>query len=82
MKITRQGRYAVINLEGLTRATLTSSELREKARQMLALADVIESLPMTTPQFDSVGCSQCGRSFGPGDNGFSHCKDHISVGWD
>jgi len=21
-------------------------------------------------------CSQCGNAFGPGDHGFSHCKDH------
>jgi len=27
-------------------------------------------------RFDNVSCSQCGRSFGPGDHGFSHCQDH------
>lgn len=27
-------------------------------------------------KFAEVWCSQCGRSFGPGDNGFSHCSDH------
>ncbi len=21
-------------------------------------------------------CSQCGNAFGPGDHGFSHCKNH------
>lgn len=29
-----------------------------------------------TSRFDDVSCSQCGRSFGPGDAGFSHCSDH------
>ncbi len=29
------------------------------------------------PRFDNVGCSECGRGFGPGNAGFSHCADHI-----
>ena len=28
------------------------------------------------PKFDNVSCSQCQRSFGPGDHGFSHCENH------
>ncbi len=28
------------------------------------------------PRFELVFCSQCGESFGPGDEGFSHCADH------
>lgn len=27
-------------------------------------------------RFENVSCSQCGREFGPGDHGFSHCQDH------
>ena len=27
-------------------------------------------------KFENVSCSQCGRSFGPGDKGFSSCADH------
>lgn len=27
-------------------------------------------------RFPEVSCSQCGQSFGPGDSGFSHCRDH------
>ena len=27
-------------------------------------------------RFPDVVCSQCGQGFGPGDMGFSHCKDH------
>lgn len=30
----------------------------------------------TAPRFADVSCSQCGRSFGPGDHGFSHCASH------
>jgi hypothetical protein len=30
------------------------------------------------PRFADTGCSQCGGSFGPGDHGYSHCKDHGS----
>ena len=29
-------------------------------------------------RWDNVGCSQCGRDFGPGDHGFSHCEDHAA----
>ena len=27
-------------------------------------------------RFANVSCSQCGESFGPGDNGYSHCEHH------
>jgi len=29
------------------------------------------------PRFPTTYCSQCGAEFGPGDAGFSHCKDHM-----
>lgn len=28
-------------------------------------------------KFENVSCSQCGREFGPGDHGYSHCADHL-----
>ena len=31
------------------------------------------------PRFEQTSCSQCGRDFGPGDHGFSHCDQH--PGW-
>jgi hypothetical protein len=30
----------------------------------------------TQPRFANVSCSQCGRDFGPGEHGYSHCSDH------
>lgn len=33
-------------------------------------------LSMGLPRFENVSCSQCGRDFGPGDHGLSHCEDH------
>lgn len=27
-------------------------------------------------KFEKTYCSQCGGEFGPGDSGYSHCKDH------
>lgn len=30
------------------------------------------------PRFDKVSCSQCGREFGPGNHGFSHCENHAT----
>lgn len=32
--------------------------------------------PDGAPRFANVGCSQCGRMFGPGEHGYSHCADH------
>jgi hypothetical protein len=28
------------------------------------------------PSFPETWCSQCGKGFGPGNHGFSHCEDH------
>ena len=27
-------------------------------------------------KFSNVSCSQCGKGFGPGNHGYSHCEDH------
>lgn len=32
-------------------------------------------------RFTNISCSQCGNDFGPGDSGFSHCDQHVSIGW-
>lgn len=32
------------------------------------------------PKFRETWCSDCGRGFGPGDNGFSHCRNHQCAG--
>lgn len=36
--------------------------------------DTIHTEP--TPMFVTTHCSQCGKSFGPGDHGYSHCSSH------
>ena len=41
-----------------------------------ALIDAQLGEPVRKPKFENVSCSQCGQDFGPGDNGFSHCKNH------
>jgi hypothetical protein len=33
---------------------------------------------VSTPKFAETFCSSCGRSFGPGDHGYSHCEAHRS----
>ena len=35
-----------------------------------------ESLKVVAQRFDKTYCSQCGKEFGPGDHGFSHCENH------
>lgn len=32
-----------------------------------------------SPKYENVSCSQCGRGFGPGDHGFSHCDSHQAL---
>lgn len=33
-------------------------------------------LPKLPDKFKNVSCSQCGRDFGQGNHGYSHCEDH------
>ena len=28
------------------------------------------------PRFQQTSCSQCGKAFGPGNHGYSHCDQH------
>jgi hypothetical protein len=35
--------------------------------------------PLPAARFANVFCSQCGREFGPGDQGFSSCRDHGAI---
>jgi hypothetical protein len=30
-------------------------------------------------KFQNTFCSQCGGEFGPGDHGYSHCKNHSNA---
>ena len=32
-----------------------------------------------SPRFDMVTCSQCGKGFGPGNEGFSDCRQHAGM---
>lgn len=36
-------------------------------------------LPKKPFRFDKTYCSQCGKTFGPGNHGFSHCENHKSM---
>lgn len=37
---------------------------------------------MSASLYAEVSCSQCGRGFGPGDHGFSHCDQHAGYARD
>lgn len=41
-----------------------------------ALLAALEGEGDGSPRFPEVSCSSCGRAFGPGDHGFSHCDQH------
>jgi hypothetical protein len=42
-------------------------------------ATSLEQAQNRRPKFSETSCSSCGRNFGPGDHGFSHCEDHRSA---
>jgi hypothetical protein len=48
----------------------------EAAAAPPAPADVAGLVDTNKPKFDKTYCSNCGREFGPGDHGYSHCEDH------
>lgn len=41
-----------------------------------ASVEMVRTAIAAVPRFSNVYCSQCGREFGPGNSGFSHCRDH------
>jgi len=52
----------------------------EQVKQLQAenatLSERLYRVLVGLPQFQAVYCSQCGGLFGPGNHGFSSCKDH------
>jgi len=58
----------------------TASQQAEKLEAMRAARRAAAVKPIETapsaPQHPMVYCSQCGRGFGPGSHGFSHCGNH------
>ena len=66
-----------------SRLVAMERELQEAADKLTAVqqsaGDEIRRLNReAAPRFESVWCSQCGRQFGPGNSGFSHCADHAA----
>ncbi|PRE82373.1 hypothetical protein [Burkholderia gladioli] len=47
-------------------------------KRLIAEADQRETAP-PSPRFAATSCSQCGRGFGAGNSGYSHCSDHPKV---
>jgi hypothetical protein len=44
-----------------------------------ALAQYRAQQAATPPRFSRTFCSSCGREFGPGNHGFSHCENHAHL---
>ncbi|WP_230947381.1 hypothetical protein [Burkholderia territorii] len=51
---------------------ICKAALDAEIAQRIADAD----LAAAPPRFANISCSSCGRSFGPGNAGFSRCTDH------
>lgn len=46
-------------------------------RKLINLMEGVMAVPgLNEAKFQNVSCSQCGKGFGPGDSGYSHCSDH------
>lgn len=43
------------------------------------LSELKISARASAPKFQNTSCSNCGRGFGPGDSGFSHCESHAGM---
>lgn len=44
--------------------------------ELIALRDHLNE---HLPKFEKTYCSNCGKEFGPGDHGYSHCENHAGV---
>jgi hypothetical protein len=56
-------------------ATLTPEAARKLAGLLVKAADRVTQ----GKRFACVSCSQCGRTFGPGNHGYSECASHRRV---
>lgn len=50
------------------------ADARVSEAERRALFDLLDA--SRQPRFACVSCSQCGNTFGPGDAGFSDCREH------
>lgn len=65
----RRGRIEdVYEVWNVCKATLDA-----EIKRRIAEADIAAA----APRFANVYCSSCGQKFGAGNEGFSHCSDHI-----
>ena len=53
-----------------------AAEQNERIPPEVQMARLMSGADDTRPRYENVSCSQCGRDFGPGDSGFSHCENH------
>lgn len=56
-----------------------SGNLVTEADLMAVQSKLNGLVQLPKPTFPNVSCSQCGRDFGPGEHGFSHCKSHSKL---
>jgi len=73
-------RLKMMLIEARSFAEFVYNSSREKGDGMCeAAVAALTKIPKQdgkAPRYPEVGCSQCGRRFGPGDHGFSHCDSH------
>lgn len=60
-----------ISGSGRARSILAAGQVAVAAWQAIA-----DRLVAQRPRFPMVYCSSCGKGFGPGDHGYSHCANH------
>ncbi|AOJ31396.1 hypothetical protein [Burkholderia metallica] len=55
----------------------SACEILLDARKVLRDEILAKLRKPSAPKFKNVSCSQCGQTFGSGNEGFSLCRDHI-----
>ena len=76
VRIEMIGQYPTNNTNSRrTEMTETTTNTRGNATENHTRIEAVTP----KPRFEKTACSQCGREFGPGDHGFSHCSDHRRI---
>jgi hypothetical protein len=76
--IMKESESSVEPCGGPDRICLVAEARGEYSRCQGECAYAERRKPHEQPRFANVSCSQCGQDFGPGNHGFSHCKDHTT----
>lgn len=85
--VMANGRHRIDHLVGAEGSELRDWYTSTGVTEWMPLPSASAPLAQPTERFSETYCSQCGKSFGPGPCGMSHCSDHetpekLQATWD